>query len=252
MSLPRPLALVLVCDDDALVGQVRACCHPQDTLTVMARQGLLDEMHVFSAHGAQIVAAAVAADAVLLEWEIADAPALNTLCYHLRRTVSTPALMIASDDPDVRAACIAAGADDTVAMPLPRAYVEARVLAYHRLVQAARNAPAVESLQPRRDTLRFGDLRIDRTAHRFFVREVEVALTPREFGLIEYLVSHADALCTRDQILSHVWGLTFDTGTNMVDVYMYFLRRKLEAYGLKGMIETVRGLGYRLAQPQAA
>ena len=81
------------------------------------------------------------------------------------------------------------------------------------------------------------------------MRDQEVDLTPREFALLSYLVAHADALVTRDQILDAVWGIDFDTGTNMVDVYMYFLRKKLEAYQLKEMIQTVRGRGYRLVEP---
>jgi DNA-binding response OmpR family regulator len=70
---------------------------------------------------------------------------------------------------------------------------------------------------------------------------------PREFALLSYLMDHPDEACTRDQILDAVWGIDFDTGTNMVDVYMHFLRKKLEAHGIKGIIQTIRGRGYRLA-----
>jgi DNA-binding response OmpR family regulator len=79
------------------------------------------------------------------------------------------------------------------------------------------------------------------------VNDAEVQLTPREYSLLDFLLSRPERLCTRDEILNRVWGINFDTGTNMVDVYMYFLRRKLEAHEAAGMIQTVRGRGYRLA-----
>ena len=249
-ATPAGLTLVVVTDDATLVEGVHGNCPSPHRVETFTRAGLVDERHALSAQGDAIVQAAAGADVLLIEWAMSEAPALNVLCYHVRRSARTPVLMIASAEADERAACIAAGADDAVSLPLSPAYLQARVFSYHRLVRAAQAAAAAQVAVPlERDVRRFGALRIDRTAHRFFVHDAEVELTPREFGLIDYLVSHADTLCTRDQILDHVWGITFDTGTNMVDVYMYFLRKKLEAYGLKGMIETVRGKGYRLVQP---
>ncbi len=96
------------------------------------------------------------------------------------------------------------------------------------------------------EALVVGPLRLDLKAFCFFVHGEEVELTPKEFDLLRYLMQHAGAVRSRDQILDEVWGLDFDTGTNMVDVYMHFLRKKLEAHGLKGMIQTIRGRGYRL------
>jgi DNA-binding response OmpR family regulator len=69
--------------------------------------------------------------------------------------------------------------------------------------------------------------------------------------LLEFLIQRAETLCTRDQILSEVWGINFDTGTNLVDVYMHYLREKLGAQQRGEMIETVRGLGYRLVLPKS-
>ncbi|GIV60487.1 MAG: hypothetical protein KatS3mg043_1576 [Rhodothermaceae bacterium] len=91
-----------------------------------------------------------------------------------------------------------------------------------------------------------GPLRLDVDGFRFFIHEREVELTPKEFDLLHYLMQHPGEVCSRDQILDAVWGLNFDTGTNMVDVYMHFVRRKLAEQGLKGVIQTVRGRGYRL------
>ena len=131
------------------------------------------------------------------------------------------------------------------------ALLQAKVLSYRRLVQAAQQTAGgtngADALP--HEVQRFGALRLNRTAHRFFIGESEIELTPREFALLAFFLEHANRLCRRDQILDHVWGLHFDTGTNMVDVYTYFLRRKLEAHGLKDMIQTVRGHGYRLVLP---
>jgi DNA-binding response OmpR family regulator len=127
--------------------------------------------------------------------------------------------------------------------------VQARVLAHRRLVDAARQHGADRTPEP--DVVEVGPLRLDRSTRRFSVGEQAVALTPREFALLDYLLAHADAVVSRDQILDAVWGLAFDTGTNMVDVYVYFLRRKLEAFGVRDLIRTVRGQGYRLVTPPA-
>ena len=79
------------------------------------------------------------------------------------------------------------------------------------------------------------------------VRDDDGVGTLREFDLLSYLLRHAGAACSRDELLAGVWGIDFETGTNTVDVFVYALRRKLRAAGLPSAIETVRGVGYRLA-----
>lgn len=229
---------------------VRISCSPPCHIDVFAPRPLVNERNELSEHGRGIVEAAAAADAVLAVWGMDEAPAFNTLCYHVRRSANAPVIALTRGEPEAAVASVAAGADDAVSFPLSLALLQAKVLAYRRLVDACREARAPADGQ--HALRRFGDLRLDLTAHRFFVRDEEVELTPREFALLRYLVDHAEALCTRDEILDSVWGIDFDTGTNMVDVYTYFLRRKLEAYDLKGMIQTVRGHGYRLSLPPAS
>jgi len=73
-----------------------------------------------------------------------------------------------------------------------------------------------------------------------------VDLPSREFSLLEYLLRHPDQVLTRQQILDAVWGFDFDTGSNVVDVYVGYLRRKLDRRGEPSFIETVRGAGYRV------
>ena len=102
------------------------------------------------------------------------------------------------------------------------------------------------------ELIQVGNLQLDTTSYRCFVGQKEVELTPKEFELLHYLMQHPEEACTRDQILEAVWGLSFDTGTNMVDVYIHFIRRKLKANGLSNVIQTVRGRGYRLVVTEAA
>ena len=91
-------------------------------------------------------------------------------------------------------------------------------------------------------TLSRGDLTLDAITRRAIVGENEVDLSAREFALAEEFLIHADEVLSREQLLSRVWGLDFDPGSNVVDVYVRYLRAKLGA----DRIETVRGMGYRL------
>jgi len=88
-----------------------------------------------------------------------------------------------------------------------------------------------------------GDVVLDLRSRRACVGDRVVELTAREFSLAEVFLRHAGQVLSREQLLSHVWGYDFDPGSNVVDVYVRYLRRKLG----DGVIETVRGMGYRLA-----
>ena len=89
--------------------------------------------------------------------------------------------------------------------------------------------------------LRSGDLTLDLRTRRASTGGRQVELTAREFGLLEVLMRHPDQVMTREQLLSRVWGFDFDPGSNVVDVYVRFLRAKVG----DARIETVRGVGYR-------
>lgn len=248
------ITLSLVSDDEHVKTTVERSCPSRCKIEGLSMEDLVDEYHTLSAQGQHIVESAAGADAVLIEWQLEKAPVINTLCYHVRRKAATPAIALCQGDEDELVAAIAAGADDTLRLPLYYPLLQAKILSYRRLVRAARaSAPAEKASTEAQDhTVKaFGALRLDLTAHRFYVDEHEVKLTPREFALLGFLIDRPDTLCTRDEILNHVWGLSFNTGTNMVDVYMHFLRRKLEAHGLKDVIQTIRGRGYRLVLPEA-
>lgn len=247
-----PSTICLICKDPHLENQVRLTAAEADLL-VFPMEGLLTAENVLSGEGLRVVEAASRSDATLIEWDFERAPELNTVCFHIRRTATVPVFMLVGGREDDHVAAIAAGADDALEYAFDPALLSAKILSYRRLVRAAVDAERAalvgsetESAKTSHDVVRFGPLALDRRSHRFYIRDQEVELTPREYGLIDYLITHGNELCTRDNILDGVWGITFDTGTNMVDVYMYFLRRKLEGHGLSSMIETIRGRGYRL------
>jgi DNA-binding response OmpR family regulator len=247
------LRLSVVTSDAAVESAVRIACPPPHEILPFPLEGLVDQQLALSDAGKRIVDAATGCHAVLVAWQFDLAPMINTLCYHVRRAMLVPVIALCRSGNEEQVAAVAAGADDTLTFPLYVPLLHARLVAYHRIAEAARvlGAQSVSTPAPEHEVRRFGPLRLDRSAHRFFVRNEEVELTPREFSLLDYLIEHAEVLCTRDQILDHVWGINFDTGTNMVDVYMYFLRRKLEARGIRGIIQTVRGYGYRLVRAES-
>lgn len=239
--------LLLVTDDPALEAAVRLSTAGAD-LQAMALAGVTDPRGLLGESGRRIAEAAASVDAVLVDYSLDGAPVVNTLGFHLRRRGSVPLIAVCKGGPDDRVAALAAGADDAIGLPLHLARVQARILAHERIIDAARLQGAERPAAPAApDVVEVGPLRLDRGGRRFTIRGEPVSLTPREFALLDHLMAHAGQVRSRSEILDAVWGVSFDTGTNMVDVYVYFLRRKLESFGVRNAIETVRGRGYRLA-----
>ncbi len=243
-----PLTICLLSDDAVVAGALRVNCPPPQRVDVVSLDGVVDARNTLSEAGRQVVEAAGGYDLILLDWDLERAPVINTFCYHVRQAVRVPLVALCRGGEEAHVAALAAGADDALAFPFGVALLQAKRTAYRRLVEAAGGPPEAEPGAVH-DVLRLGSLRLDRTAHTCVVGEQKVDLTFREFTLLHFFLQNAGAACTRDQILDHVWGIQFDTGTNMVDVYVYFLRKKLAAHGFEGAIQTVRGYGYRLARP---
>ncbi len=177
-------------------------------------------------------------DAIVLDILL---PKMNGLevCRQLRASqVRTPVLMLtARAEVDQRVEGLDAGADDYLTKPFAMRELLARVRALGRRQPSLGDA-----------SLRVGDLVLDPLRHQAGRGGKAIDLTPKEFALLEYLMRHPDQVLSRDQILENVWGYDFSTLTNVVDIYVHYLRNKVEKGHRKKLIKTVRGLGYKISE----
>jgi two-component system response regulator PrrA len=144
-------------------------------------------------------------------------------------------MLSARGEVDDRVEGLQAGADDYVAKPFATKEVAARL---HALLRRR----TVEA--PDRDVVVVADLRVDRTSRRAWRDDDELTLTRREFDLLDVLVLNRDVVLSRERLLELVWGYDFDVDTNVVDVFVGYLRRKLETDERPRLIHTVRGVGF--------
>ncbi|MER7206449.1 response regulator transcription factor [Streptosporangium sp. NPDC000239] len=159
------------------------------------------------------------------------------VCKQLRAEENwVPILMLSAKDGEYDMADgLDLGADDYLTKPFSYVVLVARLRALLR--RGANRRPAV---------LRAGDLTLDPARRRVSRGQQPIELTPREFALLEYLMRHHDEVVSKSEILEHVWD-TFDTDPNVVEVYVGYLRRKVDAPFSRNALQTVRGAGYRLA-----
>lgn len=160
------------------------------------------------------------------------------LCKKLRNAgICAPVLMLmARDTVDDRVACLEAGADDYVLKP----YRPEDFLNLIRLYLK----PDVETTEQ----LRFGDLVLDVATRRAIYNGRSIELTMKEFELLKFLMEHPREVLTREQILENVWGYNFMGESNVIEVYIRYLRLKIECDTHKRLIQTVRGVGYVLRE----
>ena len=143
-----------------------------------------------------------------------------------------PVLMLSAKDGEHdQADGLDYGADDYLTKPFSYVVLLARLRALLRRAH-----------EPRPTVLAAGDVRLDPATRQVTVADEQVALTPREFGLLEYLLRRPGRVVTKVEILDHVWDAAADVNPNAVEVYVGYLRRKLG----RRLVETVRGVGYRL------
>ena len=175
-------------------------------------------------------------DAVVLDLMLPDMSGLE-LCRELRRRgLWMPVLMLTARDaiPD-RVAGLDAGADDYLTKPFAFSELFARLRALVR--RGVSERPVV---------LAIGDLVLDPAARTVVRAGARIDLTAKEFALLELLMHHSDEVLTRSRIIEHVWDFAYDGDSNVVDVYIRYLREKVDRPFGRKSIETVRGSGYRL------
>ena len=163
------------------------------------------------------------------------------VCRRIRTTDELPILMLtARDAVHDRVTGLDAGADDYLMKPFAYDELLARVRALLR-----RHAPGEH------DVLRFADLRLDLAAREAYRGGRLVELTTLQFDLLAYFARSPRVVLSRDRLLDAVWGMDAETASNVVDVYVGYLRQRLEAAGEPRLLHTVRGAGYVLREPRS-
>ena len=160
-----------------------------------------------------------------------------TLCAKLREHgFAKPILMLTAKDlVEDKVKGLDSGANDYLAKPFAFEELLARIRA---LLRKTPDQPST--------TLKAGDLELDLRTHKALRAGRELVLSVKEFALLEYLLRNQGAIVTRTMISEHVWDINFDTATNVIDVYINYLRRKIDDGRAKKLIHTVRGKGYIL------
>ena len=181
-------------------------------------------------------------DAVILDIMLPKRNGFSVVSELRRVGSAVPVLMLTAKDGDYdQAEALDSGADDYLVKPFSYTVLLARLRALIR-----RGSPGGSAM------LALADLRIDTAAHRCWRGDAEVSLTAREFSLLEYFAHRPGVVVTKTELLDRVWDGGAAFGSNVVDVYVGYLRRKLEAAGGASLLHTVRGVGYRLASDPEA
>ena len=216
------MSRILIAEDDGLIGSfIEKGLRAHGFSTLRADDG----------EAAQRLSLTEEFDLMILDMGLPQREGFHVLQEIRARGNTLPVLVLTGRSERDVVMCLEAGADDYMRKPFEFEELLARVRT--RL----RSAGTEEST-----VLHVGDIRLDLRTRRATVGERTVELTAREFSLLETFLRHGDQVLSREQLLSHVWGYSFDPTTNLVNVYVNSLRKKLGA----DVIETVRGIGYRL------
>jgi two-component system OmpR family response regulator len=214
----------------------------EERLAQLLARGLREEGYVVDVAGrgedALWMAVAVAYDAIVLDVMLPGLDGLATLAHLRERDVWSPVLFLtARDGVDDRIAGLDTGADDYLVKPFAFSELVARLRALTRRAPHAR--PTV---------LAAGDLRLDPALHRAWRGDDELDLSAKEYSLLELFLRRAGQTLSRLQLLEGAWDISFESRSNLVDVYVRYLREKIDRPYGRDAIETVRGVGYRLRE----
>jgi len=222
------MTTVLVVDDD------------QKLLKMLQRTLTYEGLHIITAIDGQEALAQVHAcqpDIIILDWMMPKMDGLAVVQQLQAENNQAFVLMLTARDAlENRVAGLESGADDYLVKPFAPAELVARIHALIRRIEA----------RPSRQPVTFGDLSLDPVLHEAHLGEKCLTFTPTEFELLHFFMRHPRQVLDRTQILNNVWGYDFGGEDNVLEVYVGYLRKKLEADGHARLIHTVRGIGYVL------
>ncbi|SRR5690554_738305 len=222
---------ILIVDDEPAIREMVAFA---------LRKAEYQPVHAGDAREAQSAIAEKVPDLILLDWMLPGTSGLE-LARRWRRdelTRDVPIIMLtARGEENDRVSGLESGVDDYVVKPFSARELLARIKAVLRRSREDDDDGSVS----------IGPLRIDGAAHRVFAGGQPVQLGPTEYRLLHFFMTHADRVYTRAQLLDHVWGGNVYVEERTVDVQIRRLRKALEPHGLDGMLQTVRGAGYRFS-----
>ena len=216
---------VLVIEDDATVGQ-------------FVKRGLEEQRWgvdlVGDGEEGERLASAERYDLVILDMRLPGRSGLDVLHSLRARGFERPVLVLTAQDAvDMKVKTLRAGADDYVTKPFAFEELLARVEALARRPHSLASPKLVVT-----------DLELDQTTREVHRASELIELTPKEYAVLEYLMRHAGRVMSRTLITEYAWGYHFDPGTNIVDVVINHLRKKIDAKHERKLIHTVRGVGY--------
>jgi DNA-binding response OmpR family regulator len=221
---------ILVVDDDR-------------RLTAVIKRGLLEEAYAidlaYDGEEGEYMAEVNPYDLIILDIMLPGKDGIE-VCRELRtKKINTPILMLtAKDTVEDRVKGLDTGADDYLVKPFAFNELLARVRAMLRREGMSKSPE-----------LRVGDLTLNTLTRQVWRAERPIELTTKEYVILEYFMRHPNVVVTRTMIEEHAWNYDFDSLSNLVDVYIRRLRRKIDDEGEDSLIQTVRGAGYRLKAP---